>query len=109
MRSIALLCSCIVAASTRGGENPVSPAVVADVVFVNGKFWTVDPNHSEAQALAVWHERILALGTNEEMRKLAGPRPKIIDLHGRRAVPGFYDSHLHLLGGGMLLSQVNLK
>jgi predicted amidohydrolase YtcJ len=81
----------------------------ADLVLVNGKLWTVDKAKPEAQAVAVWHDRILGVGSDAEVRALAGPATKVIDLHGRRVVPGFYDSHVHMLGSGQRLSQVALK
>ena len=64
---------------------------------------------ARAEAVAVWRGRIIKVGTDAEVRQLAGPRTQVIDLKGRRVVPGFYDSHLHLVGGGSSLSQVALK
>src|SRR5262249_61486132 len=87
----------------------LAPAAPADLVLVNGKVWTVDGARPEAEAVAVWRGRILAVGTTEEVRGLAGPRTRVLDLKGRRVVPGFYDSHVHLLGSGRRLSQVALK
>jgi predicted amidohydrolase YtcJ len=81
----------------------------ADLVAFNGKLWTVDTARPEAQALAVWHGRIIAVGADAEMRALAGPKTKTVDLRGRRVVPGFNDSHVHLLSSGMRLAQVALK
>jgi predicted amidohydrolase YtcJ len=81
----------------------------ADAIFVNGKLWTVDPAKPEAQALAIWHDRIIAIGSDAEVRAIAGPTTRVIDLRGRRVVPGFYDSHVHLLMSGMQLGQVELK
>jgi predicted amidohydrolase YtcJ len=85
------------------------PAVAADAVFVNGRVWTVDPAKPEAQAVAVWRGRILKVGTDAEVKALAGPGTKVIDLGGRRVVPGLYDSHVHFLEGGQSLSRVDLK
>jgi predicted amidohydrolase YtcJ len=82
---------------------------VADLVLKGGKIWTGDKAHPEAEALAVWHERILLAGSDVEIKPLIGPATRVIDLHGRRVVPGFNDSHVHLLGGGTALSQVALK
>lgn len=84
-------------------------SVSADVVLINGKIWTVQAAKPEVEALAIWHGRVLAVGTNEEMKKLFGPRTSVIDLKGRRVLPGFYDSHVHLLGSGLRLSEVALK
>ncbi len=85
------------------------PSVAADTVLVNGKIWTVNAAQSEVEALAIWRGRILAVGTTKEIRKLSGSRTAVIDLKGRRVVPGFYDSHVHLLGSGLRLSEVALK
>jgi hypothetical protein len=85
------------------------PVVAADAVFVNGKVWTVDAAKPEVQAVAVWRGRVLKVGTDAEVKQLAGPNTKVIDLQGRRVVPGFYDSHAHFLGGGQQLARVDLK
>jgi predicted amidohydrolase YtcJ len=86
-----------------------APPVAADMVLVNGKVWTGEDAAPEAQAVAVWRGRVLAVGTDAEVKALVGPGTKVIDLGGRRAVPGFIDSHVHLLGGGRSLAQVDLK
>jgi predicted amidohydrolase YtcJ len=88
---------------------PAEPTVAADLVFVNGKVWTVDAAKPEAQAVAVWRGRILKVGTDDEVKQLVGPKTKVVDLSGRRVVPGFYDSHAHFLGGGQQLARVDLK
>lgn len=98
-----------VSASEVPSGAQVERAVQAELILVNGRIWTVNPKQPEASALAVWRDRILAVGSDEQIRSLAGPRTRIIDLEGRRVLPGFYDSHIHLLGAGQLLSQVNLK
>jgi hypothetical protein len=85
------------------------PPAIADAVLINGKVWTVDQAKPEVEAVAVWHGRILAVGTSNQIRKLVGERTRVIDLKGRRVLPGFYDSHVHLLGSGMRLSEVALK
>src|SRR5262245_21420042 len=89
--------------------TPTAEPAVADLIFTNGKVWTVDRDQPEAEAIAIWRARILHVGTSAEVQKLTGPKTRSIDLKGRRVVPGFYDSHVHVLSAGMLLSQVNLK
>ncbi|HTK78689.1 MAG TPA: amidohydrolase family protein [Gemmataceae bacterium] len=84
-------------------------AFLSDAVFVNGKVWTVDPTRPEVQAIAVWRDRIVAVGSTDEVKKLAGPATKVVELNGGRVMPGFYDSHVHLLGSGQQLSRVALK
>jgi predicted amidohydrolase YtcJ len=77
--------------------------------LTNGKIWTVNKAQPEAEALAIWHGRILAVGRSADLQPLAGPGTRVIDLKGRRVVPGFYDSHVHLLGSGLRLNEVALK
>lgn len=90
--------------------HPDGPSkVIADLVIVNAKIWTVDPERPEVEALACWKGRILAVGSTTEIRTLIGPSTQVIDARGRRVVPGFHDSHCHVLGSGMRLSQVALK
>src|SRR5438874_3642911 len=88
---------------------PSATPAAPDLVLVNGKIWTVNKAQPEAEALAIWHGRILAVGPSADMRALATEKTKVIDLKGRRVVPGFYDSHIHLLGSGERLSEVALK
>ena len=85
------------------------PPVVADQVFINGMVWTVDKALPQAEAVAVWKGRILKVGTDADVKALVGPNTKVIDLKGQRVVPGFYDSHVHWLGGGLQLARVELK
>src|SRR6476659_10596133 len=84
------------------------PAFAADLVLVGGKVWTEDLDRPEAEAVAVWHQRIIKVGTDAEVKALVGPKTKIIALDGRRVVPGFHDSHVHFLGGGQQLARVEL-
>jgi predicted amidohydrolase YtcJ len=85
------------------------PKPSADIVFKNGKIWTVNPKQPEVQALAIWRQRILVAGPDSEIASLVGPTTRVIDLAGRRVVPGFHDCHVHFLGGGRRLSEVSLK
>src|SRR5438128_2354041 len=84
----------------------LATAALVDLVLVNGRIWTAD---REVQALAAYQGRIVAAGADAEMRALAGPQARVIDLEGRRALPGFRDSHVHVLEAGLGLSQVSLK
>jgi predicted amidohydrolase YtcJ len=91
-----------------GAAEP-APPVAADLVLVHGKIWTVNKARPEAEALACWRGRVLAVGADKDVRPLVGPGTRVIDLKGRRVVPGFYDSHVHLLGSGLRLAEVALK
>jgi predicted amidohydrolase YtcJ len=85
----------------------VQPA--ADMVLLNGKIWTVNRTQPEAEALACLGNRIIGVGSNQEIRKWIGPNTRVIDLGGKRAVPGFNDAHVHLFSGGAGISSVQLR
>src|SRR5438445_8217343 len=69
----------------------------ADAVLLNGKILTVDNQFSTREALAIRDGRILALGSSAEMKKLAGPKSRVIDLQGRTVIPGMIDNHMHAI------------
>ena len=71
-------------------------AIAADTVLVNGKIATVDANFRIVQAVAVRDGKILATGSNEDIRSLKGPATEEIDLHGKTVLPGLIDTHLHV-------------
>jgi predicted amidohydrolase YtcJ len=75
--------------------SSTAAAQVAETILVNGKVLTVDQQFSTANALAVREGRIVALGRDGDVRKLAGPATRTIDLQGRTVIPGLIDSHLH--------------
>ncbi len=77
------------------------PEVPADLVLVHGTVLTVDAKDSVAQALAVRGGKIVAVGTDRDILRLAGPRTRRIDLNGRTATPGLIDSHAHIADGGV--------
>ena len=79
-----------------------------DLILVNGRIVTVDAARPEAQAMAVRGDTIAALGTTEEIRRLAGANTKVIDLNGQLAIPGFIEGHGHFTGLGEGLMNLNL-
>src|SRR5229473_3102652 len=66
-----------------------------DLIQLNGKIFTSDSAHPFVEALAIRGERIVANGTAEEVRMLAGPQTKRLDLGGRVVIPGINDAHYH--------------
>ncbi|HLF20839.1 MAG TPA: amidohydrolase family protein, partial [Bacteroidota bacterium] len=82
---------------------------VADVVFSNAKVWTVDKSKPTAEAVAVLGGKILAVGSNAEIKKTVGKSTKVFDVKGKRMLPGFIDNHTHFMGGGFQLQSVDLK
>ncbi|HSK08489.1 MAG TPA: amidohydrolase, partial [Vicinamibacterales bacterium] len=80
-----------------------------DLIITNARVWTVDPARPEARAVAVRGDRIVAVGAEDEVRKLRGSATRVIDAGGRFLMPGFHDSHIHLMTGGHQLDAVDLK
>ncbi len=106
--------------SPAGSDSRRAPGSIrgADLVLLHGKIWTGDPATKpglqasfgpEIEAVAIAGGRFLAGGTSDEVRAYVGESTQVIDLEGRRAVPGFIDSHVHFLGGGFQLLQIELK
>jgi predicted amidohydrolase YtcJ len=71
-----------------------------DLILSNGKIITVDERFTIAQAVAIRGDRIVAVGTSQDMARLAGPGTRRIDLRGRALTPGLIDNHMHLLRAG---------
>lgn len=69
----------------------------ADIILVNGKIVTVDDRFTIAQAVAIKGQRIVAVGRNDDIRKLAGAQTREIDVRGRTVIPGLIDNHAHFI------------
>ena len=67
----------------------------ADIILTNGKIITVDDRFSIAQAVAIRGDRVVAVGSNQEVSRLGGPNTQRIDLRGKAVVPGLIDNHAH--------------
>ena len=73
----------------------------ADLILHHGKVVTVDRDFSIRQALAVKGDRLLRVGTDEEVLRTRGPRTEVVDLGGKMVLPGLIDSHTHPTGACM--------
>ena len=73
---------------------------IADTILFNGKIVTVDAKSSIAQAVAIRGNRIVAVGSDADVRRHAGGATRLVDLRGRTVLPGLMDGHLHNAGGG---------
>ena len=78
------------------------------LLLVNGKIHTMNPKQPVVEALAATGERIVALGSSDDMRRLAGPETKVLDLGGRTATPGFTDAHIHFVNWSLGLNEIKL-
>jgi predicted amidohydrolase YtcJ len=81
----------------------------ADLVIVNANVHTLDKARPLVEAVAVYGNRITAVGTSAEIRKLAGATTRIIDARGALVLPGFNDAHVHFIDGGSHLASVQLR
>jgi len=85
------------------------PALVADTIVINAVVHTMDPAQPAAEAVAIYANRIVAVGSTKDIRKLVGPNTRTIDARKRLLLPGFNDAHTHFLSGGFQLSSVDLR
>src|SRR5687767_5313962 len=85
----------------RGALASAQTPDVATLVLRNGRFTTLDPGHPDASAVATVGNRFAAVGGDKEVVTLLGPQTRVIDLEGRRVVPGLIDSHTHVIRGGL--------
>jgi predicted amidohydrolase YtcJ len=84
------------------------PAAPADLLLTNGRVVTVEEGQPEAQAIAIAGDRIVAVGSNAEIRRYAGPATKVVDVNGQLVIPGFVESHGHFTGVGEAQLNLNL-
>ncbi len=102
LRTAAVLAISTVLASAQNGRT-------ADLILRHGAVYTMDAARSWVQSVAVSNGRIIYAGPDAGAAGLAGPSTKIINLGGRMVLPGFHDSHVHLMEGGVGMSLCNLK
>ncbi len=81
---------------TPATEQP--PAEPADLIYHHAKVLTVDAKFRVVEAIAVKGDRVLAVGSDEEVLRHRGPKTKVVDAQGRTILPGLYDSHTHPVG-----------
>lgn len=80
----------------------------ATLILKNGFVFTLNPVRKYVQALAIRDNRILAIGSDEEMMRYRGPETDVLDIRGRFVCPGFNDAHLHLASGAQAMSEMDL-
>ena len=109
-RALAFLsvASLIAVSACSSTEPPQKGDAAVTLAVVNARVWTGDPSRPWAEALAAAGDRLVAVGTNDEIRRAAGAITTL-DARGRLVTPGFIDSHVHFLQGGFNLSSVQLR
>jgi predicted amidohydrolase YtcJ len=78
-------------------------------LLIEGRIWTADSQKPWAEAVAIQGEKILAVGSREDVAKYRGEKTRVIDAGDGLVVPGMIDSHIHLIDGGLRLSGVQLR
>lgn len=74
----------------------VAAALSPDAIYFNGKIVTVNTDFDVVEAVAIWNGRFVAVGSDAEVKPLAGESTRLVDLEGKTVLPGFYDNHIHL-------------
>ncbi len=92
-----------------GACSPAPAVEPATLVLRGGRIVTVDEARPDAQALAARGDRIVALGSAEEVQPYIGPQTEVIELAGLTAFPGLIDGHAHFMGLGQALQVLDLR
>jgi hypothetical protein len=90
-------------------DDFVRSAPAIDLALINGRIWTGNKAQPWAEAVASRGERIIAVGSNDDVKKLTDSKTRLIDLRGKLALPGFIDDHTHFIEGGFHLLSVDLR
>ena len=90
-------------------DDFVRSAPATDLALINGRIWTGNKAQPWAEAIASRGERIIAVGSNDDVKKLTDSKTRLIDLRGKLALPGFIDDHTHFIEGGFHLLSVDLR
>ena len=92
-----------------GNVASVAADPPADLILLHGKIQTEDARRSVARAMALRGNTILAVGTDQDVSALIGPKTRTIDLHGKLVLPGIIDAHIHPAEGAQALGKCSLK
>ncbi|MGN6103933.1 MAG: amidohydrolase [Kofleriaceae bacterium] len=104
-----LLISALGAGCSQGPTASHPSVAEPTLVLVGGDVRTMDPAHPEATAVAIAGDRIVAVGSDAEIRPLATARTRVVELAGRSVAPGLIDAHCHLYGLGTDLERVSVR
>lgn len=108
LASAALIAIPVLAIPVIARAQQAAPALAADLVVVNGKIFVADSGGTIVHAIAVRDGKIVAAGSNVEVRALMGSGTRYIDAGGKLVTPGFNDAHIHIPAGGGALLTVDL-
>ncbi len=104
---VAIVASTLIAGLIVGAQRDDNDGPV-DLIVNNAAIYTADGDGTMAEAIAVRGNQILRVGSNREINRLRRPQTTVIDAQGAAVVPGFNDSHVRLVEGGLALGQIDL-
>ena len=81
----------------------------ADLIITNTTIWTGNKDQPWAEAMAIAGDTIISIGSMQEISIFAGKETDVKDLSGKFVTPGFIDSHVHFITGGLNLNSVQLR
>lgn len=105
--TLALLCLAILSSCTQ--KKPNTKSIAPDKILINGKVYTADSDNPYAEAIAIKGSQIIAVGTTDEINKLANAQTKTIDLKNHLVIPGINDAHFHSFSNAPVGHQIELQ
>ncbi len=108
MKRLVSILSSVVAVGLAQSSALAAPVEPADAIYTGGDIVTVNELQPQAEAIAVAHGRIVAVGYRDEVMKFKGARTRVVDLGGKTLVPGFIDPHGHVFNTGIQAISANL-
>ena len=102
MALVALVVACQGREEEEPGVSPEQTTESVDLLVRGARIWTGDENDPWAEAVAVAGDRIVAVGSDDELAPLADRAGRVIDAAGATVAPGFIDTHVHFLDGVVL-------
>src|SRR5688572_2329287 len=113
---LVIFLSILLSSCTSTPETPINETEIIEdqsVIFYNGIILTMDENFPQTEAIAIQGQKIIAVGTNDEILEIQETDTKVIDLHGLTVMPGFVDAHTHILNDarsqGMSLDEAQAR
>jgi predicted amidohydrolase YtcJ len=103
---VAIVCATLVAGFMVGAQRDDDGPV--DLIVHNARVYTADADQSMAEAVAIRGNQILRVGSNREINRLRRPQTTVIDARGAAVLPGFNDSHVHFIEGGLTFEMLDL-
>ena len=90
-------------------SDAANSALSPTLIIINARVHTMDPARPAADAVAIYGNRVVAIGSSKEIKSMGGPQTRVIDAHGQLVLPGFNDAHVHFMSGGFQLASVDLR